>query len=477
MPNLSQDEKALEIDPPTLPKHTSYRLGLMAGVYLVPFFLKIFKNFILSRLSPNTFFAAMIIFHGMASLGNREALVCFLTLALFLYLIYRQTLSSCQGLHASRDLNANSFVEMDKLKVTWSIKNGSSINIHYLEIIDQIGLSQNAKIRKDIVSPPNAHSQIIIKENFLVDGGMGIRSVGPLKLKVKDMFHIFEFEIVLPKIETYEVTPKVVTIVSMPPETPLQSLMLGPYGTPMLGQNINFKGIRPYRYGDSLRHIAWKKSAKTGELNVKIFESDINSDVGIILNLDPRGHVGRKAKSTWEKSRDIAISLISGNLEKGHRVGFLTNNFSVELNQGDEHFYSLAKKISLIGNMDEENNDMVNALPSIEQLLDGALISMVRCHSIYLVTPKILPQHHKILEFARKIRVNKTKLYILFIDPLTFLNEVPLALKKFADKDGLFFMPKEWNDLQDKLCQTEAQISLVGLKDKIPNLFSKKAAS
>lgn len=84
------------------------------------------------------------------------------------------------------------------------------------------------------------------------------------------------------------------------------------------GTGVEFYGIREYRSGDSLRHVHWRSSARTGRLYVREFEEQYASRLGILLDAEEK--IGVEPNTTFEDAVACAASLAIYALEAGHPV-------------------------------------------------------------------------------------------------------------------------------------------------------------
>lgn len=78
---------------------------------------------------------------------------------------------------------------------------------------------------------------------------------------------------------------------------------------------------------------------------VKEFERSVNSEVTVILDLNPEVHLGIKSQSTWEYGRDAALGIMSRQLEMNNSVRLVSNHFFSELGRGEDHFHYLCREV------------------------------------------------------------------------------------------------------------------------------------
>ena len=85
-------------------------------------------------------------------------------------------------------------------------------------------------------------------------------------------------------------------------------------------------GVREYAYGDSLKRIHWKTSARIGQLQTKIFETTTNIDIGIFLDVRT---VAAPLVGTVYQLHELGIiaaaSIANQAMDAGYRVGCYVN--------------------------------------------------------------------------------------------------------------------------------------------------------
>lgn len=88
-------------------------------------------------------------------------------------------------------------------------------------------------------------------------------------------------------------------------------------------ETVSAMTTRPYRPGDSLRHIHWRTTARRDELFVRVFDPEALSATWLILDLDEAVHVGSGAESSFEKMIMAAATLAASLLDLGVPVGLV----------------------------------------------------------------------------------------------------------------------------------------------------------
>lgn len=153
----------------------------------------------------------------------------------------------------------------------------------------------------------------------------GVYRLGPAAAESGDPFGIFRTRRSFPDRERVVVFPQI---------QPLQQLQLhsnDPFGARSskrqlfedLSQPI---GIRGYQSGDSFRRIHWPATARTGELQSRVYQPITGLDLVICLNVLTMEHqwMGIRPR-LFEELVSVAASLATLTYEQGYRVGLISN--------------------------------------------------------------------------------------------------------------------------------------------------------
>jgi uncharacterized protein (DUF58 family) len=104
-----------------------------------------------------------------------------------------------------------------------------------------------------------------------------------------------------------------------------ETITSGTMTSSMRGGNDEFYGLREYRPGDSVRAIAWKRSARTGEVVVREMTANAPPQMMVVLNLrtwrDLPTALERQEKV--EKAIELAASLLCYGSMENFAVGLL----------------------------------------------------------------------------------------------------------------------------------------------------------
>jgi uncharacterized protein (DUF58 family) len=153
----------------------------------------------------------------------------------------------------------------------------------------------------------------------------GVYAVGPAQLLSGDIFGIYEESRTAKEVQLLTVFPKIIPLVEMdlPAEDPLgdrrsrRRLFEDP-NRPM--------GVREYHPEDSLRRVHWPATARTGELQVKVYQPTSGEVMVVCLNVST-------FERTWEGVYppmleylvSVAATICNQGIQGGYRVGLIAN--------------------------------------------------------------------------------------------------------------------------------------------------------
>jgi uncharacterized protein (DUF58 family) len=135
------------------------------------------------------------------------------------------------------------------------------------------------------------------------------------------------------------------------------------------GEGIEFADIRPFQFGDQVRRVNWRASARRGELLLTESNPERTSDV--ILLLDGYADVRSAEEGTLEPLVRAAASLAQAHLGRRDRVGVITFGTDVTWlapSSGDRQRYQI-----------------------VESLIETAVLRSYRWHNVDLLPPRTLP--------------------------------------------------------------------------------------
>src|SRR5581483_5008741 len=109
------------------------------------------------------------------------------------------------------------------------------------------------------------------------------------------------------------------------------------------GQGNDFYRIRPYEALESARHVDWKATAHTGDLQVREFAREREQAVAFFLDLDVSG-----SASVWFESCVDRCAYLAWNLNlRGARIRFCTQDLDLQVPE-DADVYGILKYLAIV---------------------------------------------------------------------------------------------------------------------------------
>jgi uncharacterized protein (DUF58 family) len=138
----------------------------------------------------------------------------------------------------------------------------------------------------------------------------------------------------------------VIVYPSLDPQPGFESLLHsvnGEMAALQRGRGHDFYRIRPYEALESARHVDWKATAHTGDLQVREFAREQDHRVLIYFDLD----VTLDREAWFERAVDCCAFLAFRLAERGAHVRFETQEFDISLpDEGD--IYTILKYLALV---------------------------------------------------------------------------------------------------------------------------------
>jgi uncharacterized protein (DUF58 family) len=153
----------------------------------------------------------------------------------------------------------------------------------------------------------------------------GIYTVGPARCASGDLFGIYEQSGQVGQVERLTIFPNVVPriLLDLPPEHPIG----GERSRRRIAEDPNQPiGVRDYLPEDSFRKIHWPATARTGQLQVKVFQPTSAQVMMVVLNISTYHRYWEGVyPALLEHLLSVAATLITDGIEQGFRVGMISN--------------------------------------------------------------------------------------------------------------------------------------------------------
>ncbi|GCE18283.1 DUF58 domain-containing protein [Dictyobacter kobayashii] len=239
-------------------------------------------------------------------------------------------------IHYQRQLSETRVLFGEEITLSISIENAKLLPLPVLQVDDIIPRALPLKgqtFRKTLISNLVTLESLFslrwyerVTRTYTVQCiNRGIYTFGPAKLRSGDLFGFINRELQDETVHHMIVYPLVVPISSfqLPSQRPF-----GDYRTRrrFLEDPSRVIGVRDYAYGDSLRRVDWKATARTQELQSKIYESTTTYSLAIFLNSSV--HLDNYYSihpALQELAICAAASISNWAIDEGYNVGLYAN--------------------------------------------------------------------------------------------------------------------------------------------------------
>ncbi len=266
------------------------------------------------------------------------------------------------------------------------VSNNHSLPIHALQVSDYADLEISQEQTHQFLFSLDGN-QNELREYLLYGKKRGQFNVGPSTIKFSDLLGMNSFKIEKDTVKKVVIFPNIYNISNMPYKS------TQPYGViknpmPIFEDPSIVIGLREYQYGDEMKNINWKVSARYDKLFVNTHQPSISSGALILLNLTEDDYQFRNRDYFVEQSIELAASLVRSLFVMRQEVG-VTMNCRVDkmdsvlqsgVNKGEAHFTNILGNLALV-----EPNKKI----PFKEVLDPAKLALSWGTSIYVLTPRL----------------------------------------------------------------------------------------
>jgi uncharacterized protein (DUF58 family) len=233
------------------------------------------------------------------------------------YVLVRMGLTDLEAGYAVSQLHGH---VGDKLRVTYTLRNGSRVAKLWLEIHNPTTLPGGLPGRAITLAGRTERSWLI----RVPLARRGHFRIEPLHIRTGDPFGFFEASatvgqgvsvVVYPRLEPLPRWRLPAAALEGSQVSPVRTLQTTPLATT----------VRPYAPGDSMNRIHWKSTARHGEIQVKEFDLEQTADAWIVLDLQRGIQTGKGDESTVEAAVRAAASIADKALQENRSVGMTVN--------------------------------------------------------------------------------------------------------------------------------------------------------
>ncbi len=177
----------------------------------------------------------------------------------------------------------------------------------------------------------------------------------------------------------YETEPVTLTVVPRPIPVNLDLPMASGWGISEAesgqtrGAGIEPRGIREYTFGDSLRHVHWPSTARTGKLLVKEFEAGTHAAAAFLIQRQKGTEVQGKVLSSLDLMSGHSLFLAEIFLKQGAKVTFPGLDDGTASGVPSERAAEIAETLAVMTD-DIDNSLAVDVLNTIPELPMGSVV-------------------------------------------------------------------------------------------------------
>ncbi|WP_432977178.1 DUF58 domain-containing protein [Dactylosporangium sp. CA-233914] len=247
----------------------------------------------------------------------------------------------------------------------------------------------------------------------------GRYEVGPLVVRLTDPFGLCELTRAFPSVDRLTVIPQVVPL----PSVRLAGEFAGSGESRARSVAVHGEddaATREYRYGDDLRRVHWRSTARTGELMVRREEQPWESRATVVLDTRAAAHRGEGPTASFEWAVSAAASIAVHLRHAGYKMRLVTDaGVDVDATEidGDGPLLDQLADVRLA-----QRGDIAALIERVRRRSDGGLII-----GIFGMLSSAEA------ELLASFRSNNATCVALFIDSSTWLN-LPTAAREEADQ-------------------------------------------
>ncbi len=110
----------------------------------------------------------------------------------------------------------------------------------------------------------------------------------------------------------------------------MSTLLSGDYKSRFKGQGMQYSDSRIYQYGDDIRHIDWRTSARMQDTYIKTFEEERELNILFVVDVSASGRFGSTGRSKREAMAIALACMGFSAISNNDRVGLLLFSDVVE---------------------------------------------------------------------------------------------------------------------------------------------------
>ncbi|MCS6835073.1 MAG: DUF58 domain-containing protein [Anaerolineae bacterium] len=169
----------------------------------------------------------------------------------------------------------------------------------------------------------------------------------------------------------------------------VQTAFVGAYHSVYKGRGLTFVGVRPYAYGDDVRAMDWRVTARTSEPHIKLFVEERERVVFLLVDSSPSVLFGTNDMTKRDQVAELSMILAHSAILNQDRVGLLLFTDQIEAyvppRKSRQHVQALTYRL-LTHQPQGQQTDIAQALTRLNRSLrPGAIIFIL---SDFLADPQ-----------------------------------------------------------------------------------------
>ena len=198
----------------------------------------------------------------------------------------------------------------------------------------------------------------------------------------------------------------------------VDSIFSGAYHSRFKGQGVHFNEVRQYAYGDDIRRIDWRVTAKLNEPYIKEFEEERDLVAIIAVDMSQSQFYQSGNQSKLERALELAAILGFSAVSNGDQVGLVLFTDTIEAfippKQGKTHMFTVLSRMV--------NHQPASNQTDIRQLCQTLMNVLKRRSVIFLLSDFICDNYES--DF-RRLAQKHDVIPIIIQDPIEV--EIPAA--------------------------------------------------
>lgn len=186
-----------------------------------------------------------------------------------------------RGIQVERSLSAENLYEGDDITVELRVKRARGLAAYQVEMTEICPIAERAERQKRLYLPVIPSSQPLNYAYPVTLDRRGVYAFPPVEMRTRFPFGFFRRRGQINSPTQALVYPEVKPLLRFPL---LEKQIAAQIATQRTGHGSEVIGVRPFRSGDSPRHIHWRSTARTGQLMSKEFADEAQPNLTMLFD-------------------------------------------------------------------------------------------------------------------------------------------------------------------------------------------------